>query len=66
MSILKYLLSVAWIRTAIWRLWYPFLTRRLKGEVLFLNYAFETDPPVCCVECGVSWLLCVLNSGACV
>lgn len=30
----------------MWRLWYPFLTRRLRGdEVLFLNYAFETDPP---------------------
>jgi ubiquinone/menaquinone biosynthesis C-methylase UbiE len=28
-------------------MWYPFLTRRLKdGEVVFLNYAFETDPPV--------------------
>jgi ubiquinone/menaquinone biosynthesis C-methylase UbiE len=28
-------------------MWYPFLTRRLQREdVLFLNYAFETDPPV--------------------
>lgn len=35
------------MRKAIWRMWYPFLTRRLRGdEVLFLNYAFETDPPM--------------------
>jgi len=47
MSILDRLFSVSGIRKAIWRLWYPFLTRRLKSEeVLFLNYAFETDPPV--------------------
>ena len=33
------------IRKAIWKLWYPYLTRRLKGEnVLFLNYAFDTHP----------------------
>ncbi|WP_294389112.1 phthiotriol/phenolphthiotriol dimycocerosates methyltransferase [Prosthecobacter sp.] len=47
MSLLERLFSIAPIRKAIWRLWYPFLTRRLRGEeVLFLNYAFETDPPV--------------------
>ena len=35
------------IRKAIWKLWYPFLTRRLRDEdVLFLNYAFETEPPM--------------------
>jgi len=38
---------VGWIRQAIWQRWYPFLTRRLRDEgVLFLNYAFETDPPM--------------------
>jgi SAM-dependent methyltransferase len=47
MSLLERLFSVGIIRKAIWRIWYPFLTRRLKGEgILFLNYAFETDPPV--------------------
>lgn len=47
MSILERLFSIAPVRKAIWRLWYPFLTRRLRGEeVLFLNYAFETTPPV--------------------
>ena len=46
MSFLERLFSIAPIRKAIWRMWYPFLTRRLRGEeVLFLNYAFETDPP---------------------
>ena len=35
------------IRKAIWRLWYPFLTRRLsREEVLFLNYAYEENPPL--------------------
>ena len=47
MSLLETLFSIGPVRKLIWRLWYPFLTRRLRGqEVLFLNYAFETDPPV--------------------
>lgn len=47
MSVLERLFSVPSIRKAIWRMWYPFLTRRLRGEeVLFLNYAFETEPPI--------------------
>lgn len=47
MSVLERLLSVGSIRKAMWRCWYPFLTRRLRSEgVLFLNYAFETDPSV--------------------
>jgi ubiquinone/menaquinone biosynthesis C-methylase UbiE len=47
MSLLERLFSIAPVRKAIWRLWYPYLTRRLRSEeVLFLNYAFETDPPV--------------------
>ncbi len=47
MPLIDHLFSVGAIRKAIWRHWYPFLTRRLHGEeVLFLNYAFETDPPM--------------------
>lgn len=47
MSVLERLLAIGPVRKAIWRLWYPFLTSRLRDEeVLFLNYAFETDPPV--------------------
>lgn len=39
--------SIGAIRKAIWRLWYPYLTVQLREDgVLFLNYAFETDPPV--------------------
>lgn len=47
MPLIDSLFSVGAIRKAIWRLWYPFLTRRLRREeVLFLNYAFETEPPM--------------------
>jgi SAM-dependent methyltransferase len=45
--VIDHLFSVGWIRKGIWRLWYPFLTRRLRGEsVFFLNYAFEEEPPM--------------------
>lgn len=47
MSLIDPLFSVGFLRKAIWKLWYPFLTRRLqREEVLFLNYAFETEPPL--------------------
>src|SRR6266487_1237374 len=47
MSLIDGLFSVGFIRKAIWRMWYPLLTRKLRGdEVLFLNYAFESEPPV--------------------
>jgi SAM-dependent methyltransferase len=45
--VIDHLFSIGWIRKAVWQLWYPFLTRRLHGEeVLFLNYAYEEDPPM--------------------
>src|SRR4051812_35171580 len=45
--VLDQLFTVGWIRKAIWRLWYPFLTRRLRSDaVFFLNYAFEEEPPM--------------------
>lgn len=47
MALIDPLFSVGFLRKAVWKLWYPFLTRRLTGEeVLFLNYAFETEPPL--------------------
>ncbi len=47
MPLIERLFSVGAIRKAIWRIWYPYLTRKLRGEeVLFLNYAFETEPPL--------------------
>ena len=47
MDILGRLFSMPPVRKGIWRLWYPFLTRRLRDEdIVFLNYAFEEDPPV--------------------
>jgi SAM-dependent methyltransferase len=46
-SLIERLLSIGAARKAVWQLWYPFLTRRLRGgDVLFLNYAFESEPPV--------------------
>jgi len=45
--VIDHLFSVGWIRKAIWKVWYPILTRRLHGEeVLFLNYAYEEAPPM--------------------
>src|SRR5215467_9265265 len=47
MAVLDNLFAIGWLRKTIWRLWYPFLTRRLQDEgVFFLNYAFEEEPPM--------------------
>ncbi len=47
MPLIDHLFSIGPVRKAIWKAWYPFLTRRLQDEgVVFLNYAFETDPPM--------------------
>jgi len=46
MPVIDHLFAIGRIRKAVWQLWYPFLTRRLRGEeVLFLNYAYEEIPP---------------------
>ena len=43
MALIEYLFAIGPLRKAIWRVWYPFLTRRLRvEEVIFLNYAYET------------------------
>lgn len=47
MPLIDQLFSIGPLRKAIWKLWYPFLTRRLHADdVIFLNYAYETDPPL--------------------
>ncbi|HUL52626.1 MAG TPA: class I SAM-dependent methyltransferase [Opitutaceae bacterium] len=47
MRLVDYLFAVRSVRPVMVRLWYRFLTRRLRGEeVLFLNYGFETEPPL--------------------
>jgi ubiquinone/menaquinone biosynthesis C-methylase UbiE len=47
MPIIDFLLGNQTLRQAVWKLWYPFLTRRLHDQgVIFLNYAYETDPPM--------------------
>jgi SAM-dependent methyltransferase len=44
--VIDHLFAIGRIRKAVWQLWYPFLTRRLRDEdVLFLNYAYEEEPP---------------------
>ena len=47
LPLIDHLLAIGPVRRAIWRFWYPFLTRRLRrgDEVLFLNYAFVEEPP---------------------
>ena len=47
MAFIDHLFAIGPVRKAIWKFWYPFLTRRLRAEeIIFLNYAFETDPPL--------------------
>lgn len=47
MPLIDHLFAIGPVRKAIWKLWYPFLTRQLhEEEVVFLNYAFETAPPL--------------------
>jgi len=47
MAVIDNLFAIGRVRKTIWRLWYPFLTRRLHNEgVFFLNYAFEEEPPM--------------------
>ncbi len=47
MPFIDHLLALGAVRKTIWKLWYPFLTRKLRREdVLFLNYAFEDEPPL--------------------
>lgn len=47
MPLIDHLLGNQTIRKAIWKIWYPFLTKRLTDDgVVFLNYAYETDPPM--------------------
>ncbi len=47
MPLIDHLLSSRLLQKSVWRLWYPFLTRKLRREeVLFLNYAYETEPPL--------------------
>ena len=46
MLLIDRLYSIGKVRKALWRYWYSFLTRRVGGDVLFLNYAFDDDPPL--------------------
>lgn len=47
MNPFDYLLTFPVVRRSVWKRVYPFLTRRMSGkDVVFLNYAFESAPPL--------------------
>ncbi len=49
MPLIDHLLGLGPVRQALWRAWYPFLTRRLGADaIIFLNYAFADGaaPPL--------------------
>jgi ubiquinone/menaquinone biosynthesis C-methylase UbiE len=47
MPAIDVLFSIRGLRKALWKFWYPFLTRRTGDRgVLFLNYAYEEEPPL--------------------
>jgi ubiquinone/menaquinone biosynthesis C-methylase UbiE len=46
MLLIDRLYSIGKVRKALWRHWYGLLTRLVRDDVLFLNYAFEDDPPL--------------------
>ena len=47
MSLFTRIYAIGAVRSTLWRMWYPYVTRRLGGEeVPFLNYGFETEPPL--------------------
>ena len=44
MPVIDHLLASARTRQLLWKLWYPYLTRKLRDDdVVFLNYAFDDD-----------------------
>lgn len=47
MPLIDHVLGSARLRQVLWKFWYPYLTRRLRADdVVFLNYAYEEDPPL--------------------
>lgn len=47
MALIEEVLGRPALRQALWRWWYPFFTRRVRAHGIdFLNYAFESDPPM--------------------
>jgi len=47
MPVIDHILGNRSLRRLLWRIWYPFLTRKTsRDDLVFLNYAYETDPPM--------------------
>jgi ubiquinone/menaquinone biosynthesis C-methylase UbiE len=47
MALIESILARPYFRQKLWQWWYPYFTRKVKSKGIdFLNYAFETDPPM--------------------
>ena len=47
MGLLEEILGRPKLRQKLWAWWYPFFTRRIRGQgIRFLNYAYEESPPL--------------------
>lgn len=47
MALIESILARPYWRQKLWAWWYPFFTRRVRAQGIdFLNYAFETNPPL--------------------
>ena len=47
MAIIESILARPYWRQKLWAWWYPFFTRRVREQKIdFLNYSFETNPPM--------------------
>jgi len=47
MALIESILARPFFRQKLWQWWYPYFTKKVKSQGIdFLNYAFETDPPM--------------------
>lgn len=47
MGLIEEILGRPGLRQRLWAWWYPFFTRRIRGQGIdFLNYAYEEEPPM--------------------
>ena len=47
MALIESILARPFFRQKLWQWWYPYFTKKVKTKGIdFLNYAFETDPPM--------------------
>lgn len=47
MALIESILARPYFRQKLWQWWYPYFTKKVRHHNIdFLNYAFETDPPM--------------------